>query len=104
MFGGKCHRREFRKLHPSKGTASWYQADALNGAKDTLDGSVYDEATIIFWRNIKKYGVNRAACLDICSAFPSPFQVTNDTNQMFLANESRSMDHDSVGRLAYIEH
>mmetsp|Transcript_73460 Transcript_73460/g.162502 ORF Transcript_73460/g.162502 Transcript_73460/m.162502 type:complete len:185 (-) Transcript_73460:111-665(-) len=74
MFGGKCHDEEFQNLRPGAFSlthndfgASLYDTGELEGWHDEFDGPLYEEAKLIFQKNLDEYGVTYENCPSLCS-------------------------------------
>jgi len=67
MTGMSCHRRMLMNNRPSDGEASvTYDIKPLEGWRDSVDGSLYEEARTIFYQRLEEYGVTPNSCASTC--------------------------------------
>ena len=83
MLGGDCLTVEFVNMRPSTRhrTSLAEDIDLLGGYQDSFDLQLYAAVKKIFWTNVRKYNVTRAACASqICPAASSHFAPKNPLN------------------------
>lgn len=109
MYGGECLPIEFKNTRPGK------QKDASGAPYDQAkhnitdmprgaDHILFEAAMAVFWRNIKKYGVNRRTCLEqFCPKAASFFEVESSDTHRSLAAVGTAFDYNWPGRLVYSE-
>lgn len=78
MFGGECHEREFRNVHPGERQGDLaHDTSELGDWVDPWDGALYEHAYSTFWNNIAKYGVTPDTCTkSFCSSVPDSFKAS----------------------------
>lgn len=101
MYGGSCHRREFRDTRPGTNHSKQYDVDILHGFKDEVDRKLYASAESIFWSNVRKFDVHRKSCVKVCKSFPDPFLLPKGAK--FRKRLRGKPEYDWPGRWAYSE-
>lgn len=114
-FGGDCIPASFNNNRPGNYTHDetvnwatvWQLGDTVFGDWEPADQKFYDAAKSLFFKETKKYGVDRISCAKkYCPKMANRFvPVASDGGEDFLKSEScQSVDDcDWPGRLSYDE-
>lgn len=101
-FGGACEAPEFYNRHPGTRHSEHrgYDVPWSRRLRELLEDEVatYEAARGRFWRDVRRFGVNRSFCQRLC---PRPPEVFGVPPGLLSAAEASELEYDWPGRLSF---